>query len=145
VAGIFGVTVFGAAGIVTTISAFKESDGSVAQFTMWALFIAVWSAFTLLSVLICLAYFRQCLILSPTTVIQHGAFGSKTIQVREVIRVEWHHRPECGSIVIRTRTDEIRISLNDFRANECEELSRMVRGTFPKTIQDNGEEATSLP
>lgn len=96
-----------------------------------------WSGWTQLSVWVILAYFRERLLLDGKTVRQDGVIRSRMVDCEKAIRLLWRRWPAGGSIILRSRSEKISIHFHNFRAEECAELVRFFRETFPKEIQEN--------
>lgn len=138
VAGIFCAVFFSVVGVIFTVAAYWNIDGSFPRPKLAAMLFGIFfSGFTLLAVWVILAYFRERLFLGSKTIIQRGIIRSKAIDFEQVIRVSWRCRPVGASIVARTHFDKVTIYLFNFKTGEREEIVRCFREVFAEEIQDN--------
>ena len=138
VVGVFCAVFFSIIGITSTVAAYWNIDGSFPRPKLAALIFGLfWSGFLLLAVWVILAYFRERLFLAGKTIVQLSIIRSRAIDCEHVILVKWRCWPVGGSIVARTHFEKITIYLDNFMAEEREEIIRFFRETFTPVIQDN--------
>ena len=135
--GIVCAILFLAVGIGSAFVAYWNIDGSFERPKLSALIFGIfWLCPTLLGLWIILAYFRERLIVSEDAITQRGCFGTKSIAVPEVIRIDWKRLRHGGTIVARSRLSRITIHLGNFTREERDELIAFFHGTFATTIQE---------
>lgn len=136
--GIVCAVVFLFFDVGSTTVAYWNIDGSFARPKPAALLFGVfWSAMLLLAIFMIVGYFRERLFLAPTSIMQQGTIGSRTMAVGEVTAVIWRCRPVGGSIVVRDQSRKIKIQLGVFAPHDADEIIRFFRDTFPEAIQQN--------
>jgi hypothetical protein len=129
---------FAAIGIVTTVAAIWNIDGSFAYPEVTALiFGTFWSGCTLLGVWIIAAYFRERLLLGKTAIVQHGIFRCRTLESGEVLQIKWRTWPFGADVIIRTHSERIKIYLDNFTEKEREAIVLFLRETFAAELQEN--------
>ena len=137
IVGIVGVVFFSAAAIISTYVAYWNIDGSFARPVLAAvIFGSFWSLFTLLSVWVVLAYYRECLTLDEGQITQQGIIRSKLMHIDDVTHIKWRRIPQGGSIVIRTLTDRLKIYFDNFTVEERRELISFLHGIIAPNIQE---------
>jgi hypothetical protein len=138
ITGIMGAIFFPTVGVVSTVSACLNLDGSFASPVLAAVtFAAFWSGFTLLSVWALAAYFRERLVLGKSRIVRRGVFRLRTLAVGDVQEVRWHTRPRGGGITARTRSEKVTISLENFTWGNAWAIVRFFRDQLPRPIQHN--------
>lgn len=134
VSGVFCSTM----AIVSTVAALGNWDGSFARPKLAALILgSVWSSLLLVPIGLIASYYRGRLILGTATIIQHGVIRSQSMELREVIQVQWQERPVGGSIVLQTVRERLTIPFDKFSRADRKELIRSLREAFPPDIQQN--------
>lgn len=137
VLGIFGTISFGSIGIVSTIAAYWNIDGSFRHPKQAALlFGIVWSCFTLLSIWLILAYVRARLCVSHREIKGIGCIRTKTISVPNVTRIIWRIVPRGGSVVVCDVSSKIKISLENFNAEDRHDLITFFRECVAADIHE---------
>jgi hypothetical protein len=138
VVGVVCAVFFAAMGIVSTVAALWNIDGSFARPKLAALIFGIfWSGFTLLAGWVIAAYFRERLYFGKAGVVQHGIFRTRTLQIEEVHQIKWRPWPIGGSVVIRTPSEKATIHFDNFSKDEREDLIRFLRESFAVEIQEN--------
>jgi len=130
--------IFTVIGVTSTIVAYFNIDGSFARPYLAAMIFGVfWSPFTALAVWVIAAYFREGLILAPSSIIQHGIFRSRTLEVGEVLQIKWRTWPVGGTIIVRTHAEKIKIYLDNFTKDERDAVVLFFREKFADDVQEN--------
>jgi hypothetical protein len=138
VVGVVSAVFCSVTGAISTVVAYWNIDGSFPRPKLNALILGIfWSGFALLSLWVVLAYFRECLFLASKSVVQHGVFRSRTIDVDGVTRIKWRTWPVGGSIVVQTHSEKATIYLDNFTTEDRGRIIRFFRETFASEIQDN--------
>jgi hypothetical protein len=138
IVGVVSAVFFVMIGVTSTVVAYFNIDGSFARPRLAAMIFAVfWSGFTLLAAWRIAAYLRERLFLANNTIVQHGIFRSRTLDVGDVYQVKWRNWPVGGSIVVRTHSEKVKIHLDNFTKGEREEVVLFFRDTFADEIHDN--------
>jgi hypothetical protein len=136
--GVVCAVFFAVMGVSSTVVAYFNSDGSFARPRLAALVFGVfWSGLTLLAAWVIAAYFRERLLLTNQTIVQHGIVGARVIDCGDVVQIRWRSWPVGGSIVVRTHSQKVKIYLDNFTRDEREEIVLFFRETFAHEIQDN--------
>lgn len=101
VLGIVGVVLFGTAGLVSTLAAATNVDGSFGRpATAAVIFASFWSCLTILSVWLILEYRRSRLLISAEAVSKTGVFGTQTLLWSEITAAQWRTIPQGGKLVL---------------------------------------------
>jgi hypothetical protein len=138
VVGIVCAVFFAVFGVTSTVVAYLNIDGSFPRPHLAALVFGVfWSGFTLLGLWVIAAYFRERLFLDDNTIVLNSTFRSKTLDVGDVVQVEWRISPVGGSIVVRTRSEKVKIYLDNFTKDDREQVVFFFRKTFANEVQEN--------
>ncbi len=129
---------FAAIGTWSVVVAAWNIDGSFPHPipTAW-LFGMFWGAMFFLSLYIIAASHRGKLTVTSKSIIQQGAFRSRTTAISDVISLNWCGWPVGGGIVIRDPRSRITIHLDNFVAKEREELISRLRDLIPEECQAN--------
>src|SRR4051794_19199445 len=100
--GILCAVCFAAAGVVSTLYAYINPNSEFIRPRLAMLVFGLgWSSFVCLAVWLIAAYYRERLFLTERAIVQHGVIGRCTLEVSDVLRIEWHERPLDGSITVR--------------------------------------------
>jgi hypothetical protein len=148
VLGIVCSVFFAVAGIVSSVAAFLNLDGSFLYPVPTAIvFAAFWSGFTLLGVWLILAYSRERLFVTPRLVRSTGCFSIRELQLTEVVRAAWKPILRGGGLVLYGLTGKITIHFGNFPATEQVELIDFFRASIPQDVQERWDrfEACCVP
>jgi len=149
ITGIVCLVSFSAMTIGVTAAAYWNIDGSFPHPKRSALFHGVfWSAWTILSVWLIVAYYRVRLFLADGSIAEQGVLSKKTINLDEITHIRWRRHPDRGSIVIRAGRKKLTLHLRVYTTEEQREVIAFVRGACKPDIQEGWtrfEESRSPP
>ena len=127
-------------GAISVAAAWWNLDGSFPHPNAAALIFGVfWTGFSLLSLWVLAAYFRERLRLGPSAVVSRGVCHLRTTRLADVEKIIWRRYPAGGSIVIRTPAKRLTVELANFTRSERDEIIAYFREAIPPSRQEGWE------
>jgi hypothetical protein len=128
---------FTAFGVVSTLAALWNSDGSFPHPLGFAVLFGVfWSCFSLLGIWLVLAYFRERLFVSDLGIRQKGCFRTRTLQFAQLITARWRTWPQNGSLVLKSPEQRIVVDFDNFQESERIELIEFFRQRLAESSEN---------
>ncbi len=136
VLGTVGVVFFGTAGLVSTLAAATNFDGSFGRpVTAAIIFGSGWSCITLPSVWLILEYRRSRLFISANAVCKVGVFRTQTLLWSEITAAQWRTNLQGGKLVLRARAGKISIEFAAYRWDEDFKPIAFFRSRLSENVQ----------
>ena len=125
--GIVSLTFFVGMWAMSLIVVLRE-EKFLAAFTIGG----IWFFFIGLSLWMLLAYRRESLTIRDDTIIQKGVLRTKCLGVEDVLGMWWQ---STRSVVLRSKTQKIKIYLDNFTRDERQQLIEYLRLAVPPSLQ----------
>ena len=146
IVGIACTAFFSVVGVVSTLAAWLNIDGSFPNPRQAALIFAVfWSGFVLLGVYLIIAGVRGKLMVDDEHITTVGAFRTSTVRCDNVMQLRWRTYPAGGGVVIRDGQGKIKIELGSYSCVERDELIHWLRERFDASLHEKWEQFQASP
>lgn len=131
--GVVCMVFYSGAACASTFAAWTNIDGSFRFPIPSAIFFgSFWSAWSLLSLWIIIAYFRERLVVEKRTITQRGVLVTRVIQSDEIVAIRWRQQPRGGKVVLySTSGRSLSIYLSNFTPAERDELINLLHRAAP--------------
>jgi len=126
----------GIVGLVFTLTMWSASVAAVlfdVDGSFWrpglaiAFFSVCWGGVTLAGVWLVAWYARHRLVVSDSTVLQSGVFGSKQVAFDAIQEAKWRLTPQGGRIVLTGQASSVKIEFGSYTPTERRELFSILR------------------
>jgi hypothetical protein len=140
--GVVCLAFYSGAACASSFAAWTNIDGSFRFPIPSAIFFgSFWSAWSLLSLWIILAWFRERLIIEKRTITQRGVVFTRVIQIHEIAAVRWMKKPFAGKVLLDSNSGRsLRIDLRNFTPAERDELINLLHRAAPLERQQGWHE-----
>lgn len=140
-AGVACTGCFLAFGLLSSLTALWNVDGSFARPAQAALFFGLfWSAWVLLGVYITAAAVRERLYVSPRRIEKVGCLRTRTMQLEDVSSAQWRQIPRQGSLVLRGRNGKLTLEFGNYGTADRRELIARLRDYLDEHLQEGWAE-----
>lgn len=134
--GLICTVFFAVVGLVSTLAAYFNVDGSFPRPKLAALVLGIfWFAFTLLGVWLLLLYYKYRLLVNDSMLRQIGVLRDDQADLNLVDELKWRCFPQGGSIRISGIFGVLKIELGNFNTADRERLIAFFRQTITETRQ----------
>ena len=141
VLGTVGVVFFGTAGLVSTLAAATNFDGSFGRpVTAAIVFGGGWFCVTLPGVWLILEYRRSRLFISADIVTKVGVFRAQTLLWSEITVAQWRANLQGGKLVLHGRAGKISIEFAAYRWGEDFKPIAFFRSRLSEQVQVGWDE-----
>jgi hypothetical protein len=103
------------------------------------LLVGFWGFWVILSVMTLLAYYRESLTVEDGRIAQTGIFRKREMSISEVINVRWRIVPVGGAVVLRSASQKIKVTFDNFELEQRLWLIRFFRRSLSPSIQRDWE------
>jgi hypothetical protein len=134
--GLICTVFFAVVGLVSTLVAYFNIDGSFARPKLAALIFGLfWSAFTFLGIWLLLLYYRYRLFVNDSSLRQIGVLRDSQMDMSLVDELRWRRFPKGGSVRMSGVFGVLKIELGNFSIVNREELVAFLRQAISENRQ----------
>ena len=139
--GIACTILFVAMGLVSTLAAYFNVDGSFGRPYLAALVFGLfWSAWVVLGIWLILLYYRYRLFTNDTALYQVGVIREQHADLNLVNEMKWRTRPMGGSVRLSGQFGVVKIEFAGFESAQRKELISFLRHAIDDSRQPGWQE-----